>query len=233
MKGLIKAIFLTSTLLVTAPALSAQDAPDLLGIGKELGSQGQRITTLEETARETKREIHEFKQEFHEFKKEVKQQFDEVKQMIANSAAEANARFEKYFNQTDTRLKALEQPWGTNILSNVITDPLMIATSVLTYLGTEWTATHPYMSHGSLGLATLCFAQVLWNSFTPPVQYALLSGGAFVMAAAGSIYGLHQNKDAVGSTVKAVSGLAGAVSVAGVAYKAMDTANAKKKKEEL
>ena len=41
------------------------------------------------------------------------------------------------------------------------------------------------------------------------------------MTAAGSIYGLHQNQEAVGGAVKAVSSVAGVVSVAGVAYKAL------------
>ena len=131
----------------------------------------------------------------------------------------------------DTRLKAVEQPWGTNILSNVITDPLMVATSAMVYLGTTLAHDYPHASYGALGLSTAFFAQVLWNAFAPPVQYAIASGCTFVVAAAGSIYALHQNQAAVGSTVKAVSGLAGLVSVGGVIIKAVDTAG--KKKQDL
>ena len=244
MKWLVKAAFLASTMIVVPVALSAQQnsVPDMLGVGEKLGSQGQRITTLEQTAQDTKKEIHEFKENVNKQFDEVNKRFDKIEQLIANSTAETNARFEKYFNQTDTRLKTLEQPWGTNVFSNLMTDPLMVGASLCTYVGVSLLVKDNNNQNQAkpgvgayilLGASTLFSAQALWNAFSPPIQYALVSSGAFIMVAAGGIYKLSENPAGVVNMVQKVSGLAGLVSIGGVIYKMFDTTSAAKKKNDL
>ena len=274
MKGLVKAIFLTSTLIVATPALSTQDSVSefMLSVAKEQGSQGQRIITLEQTTQGIKDEIHEFKESVKNQFDEVKNQFNEIKQIMANSTTEANARFanmtadnkaffkemfERYSNQTNSQLSQmatrlnetnarvgkLEQPWGTNVFSSLVTDPLMVGASFCTYLGVSLLV--PKVDANKkvqvvkpgvgtyilLGTATLFSAQALWNAFSPPVQYALVSCGAFVMTVAGGVYKLSENPAGVVDMVQKISGLAGLVTVSGFMYKAFDTTSVAEKKK--
>ena len=164
MKWLVKAAFLASTMIVVPVALSAQQnsVPDMLGIGEKLGSQGQRITILEQTAQDTKKEIHEFKENVNKQFDEVNKRLDEIKQLIVNSTT-----------QIETRLEAVEHPWGTNVFSNVVTDPLMICSSAFLYLGAGLAKDHKYASYGALSLSAMCLAQTLWNAFDPPIRSSM------------------------------------------------------------
>ena len=242
MKWLVKAAFLASAMMIIPTTLSAQNPlPDyIVGIAKEQGVQVQKISTLEETARETKKEIHELKEEVNKQFGEVNKRFDEVKQLIANSAAEANARFanmtaetnarfEKYFNQTDTRLKALEQPWSTEAFVNVYTNPLMFATAAFAIGGTLLAqGGYKQLSYLTLGISTGCLAQVLWEAVVVPTKYAVVSAVSFVSMAGAGIYGLNEYHDKAWKAATAVSGVSGFVSVFGVVYKLFDTAEKKK-----
>ena len=237
MKWLVKAAFLTSAMMIIPTTLSAQNPlPDyIVGIAKEQGSQGQKITTLEETARETKREIHEFK-------RDVDTRFDKLEQMIANSTAEANARFEQFLNETrqymqktEKRLENLEQPWSSNAFVSVVTDPLTSFSMFLAVGGTLLArGEYKQLSYLTLGLSTACLAQVLWDAFVLPVKYAVVSGISFMSVSGAGIYALNEYKNEVGTLATKASTGAGLVVVLGFLYRVVDTwSAAEKRKTEL